>query len=83
MVDDRTLTEREVLAAARTIRELEALRRVQGRTGAGKIVLRSAVDGISEIQLEADEVEGVIALLIERHTSVLTGLNILPERTPA
>jgi hypothetical protein len=72
------LTEREVLAAARSIRELQALRSIKPGPYAPKIAI-----GSHTIPLEPEELEAVVALLIERHTTMITSLGITPDRPAA
>jgi hypothetical protein len=72
------LTESEVLAAARSIRELQSLRVAAKGAAPAKIEM----DGRSthwSIPLEPDEFQAVLALLIERHTIVLASLGITPD----
>lgn len=75
------LTEREILAAARSIRELEPLRLIQNeeRRLPARITISGSYAGIDSIPLERDEFDAILALLIERHTSVISSLNIEPK----
>lgn len=80
MTDDRTLTEAEVLEAARAIRELQALRRLATYNGGGTIKIDGVVSGLSSIPMTANEFQAVLALLMERHALLLAGLNIELEK---
>lgn len=74
------LTEAEVLAAARSIRELEVLRTLKDNTVLpARLTIKGSVAGIDSIPLEQDEFQAVIALLIERHTTLIASLNIEPK----
>lgn len=74
------LTEAEVLAAARSIRELEVLRQLQENTMLpARIAIKGSIAGIDSIPLEQDEFQAVVALLIERHTTLIASLNIEPK----
>ena len=78
------MTEREILAAARSVRELRALRDIQqqiGTTGKGRIGMSNM--GYEAIPLETDEFQAVIALLIERHATMIASLGITPDVVPA
>ncbi|MGH6746404.1 hypothetical protein [Novosphingobium sp.] len=78
--DKERLTEAEVLAAARSIRELEVLRQLQENTVLpARITIKGSIAGIDSIPLEQDEFQAVVALLIERHTTMIASLNIEPK----
>lgn len=82
-VGDRTLTEREVVAAARAVHELRALRgMIRHGCRDGEIKLKGVLNGVTMIPLYADEVQACIALLIERHSTFLASLNITLEEDP-
>jgi len=72
VIEERTLTEAEVKRAASSVHCLEALRRLQGCMGELFI-------GGTKIPLTDNEADAVVALLIERHASFLTGLGVALE----
>lgn len=84
MTEAPILTEQEILAAARAIRELQTLRGLQAHPSAlgGKITLQGGGSTII-LPMEVDEFAAVIALLIERHTVVVASLGVTPEVVPA
>lgn len=70
-VEGEQLTEDEVFAAARSIVELKNLRALQNHNATGTINVRGTSYG-----LMSDEVDAILALLIERHSVLITGLGI-------
>lgn len=77
------LTEREVVKAAGAIHCLEALRLTRDNYKApSTIQLKGSLAGMTAIPLTAEDTEAVLAFLIERHTTFLTGLNVVPDEKP-
>lgn len=72
------LTEREVVAAARSIEQLRALRQTSGHDKTGALGIATTT-----FALTTDEVDACLALLIERHTGFIASLGIVPDRQAA
>lgn len=77
------ITERELTAAANSVaalRSLRALRVTVDRATHSQIRIHSP-NGSTELPLFNDELEAVVALLIERHSVFLAGLDVELEET--
>jgi len=72
------ITERELIAASNSVKALRSLRQLQGaidRNACAQVRIQSP-KGSTELPLFDDELEAVVALLIERHSVFLAGLDV-------
>lgn len=70
------ITERELILGACSVRELEKLRLLQDHAHGATIKLPVTLHGMSELTIMDVEFQAIIALLIERHSVFLGGLDV-------
>lgn len=76
LIEQITLNEREVLAAAKSINALRVLRQVNTCAQGSVVQLATNAAGVSALPLSVTETDAIVGLLIERHEAFLSALNI-------